>query len=74
MKAAGVSCERSLNVSWSVTYKFGKGSVIIWRCFWFALVGPLANVHDTQDQDRQVDILAEVCTHGWKVGIRRILT
>lgn len=55
------------------THKFGRGSVMIWRCLRIALVSPLANVDGTLDHDEQVNISARICTHGWKVRVKKTL-
>jgi len=40
------------------THKFGKGSVMVWGCFWAGGIGPLATLTGTVDQDKYVDCLA----------------
>jgi hypothetical protein len=41
------------------TVKFGKGSVMVWGCFWAGGVSPLVVVEDTMNQDSYVKILAD---------------
>ena len=41
------------------TTKWGKGSVMIWSCFWAGGFGPLVFCEGNVDQDAYVDILAK---------------
>jgi transposase len=41
------------------TVKFGKGSVMVWGCFWAGGLGPLVVVEETMNQDSYVKILAD---------------
>ena len=41
------------------TTKWGKGSVMIWGCFWAGGFGPLAFVDGSVDQDAYINILAK---------------
>lgn len=50
--------ERYLDQHILHTYKFGKGSVMVWGCFWAGGIGPLKTLTGNIDQDKYVDCLA----------------
>ena len=39
--------------------KFGKGSVMVWGCFWSGGLGPLVTLKGSVDQDKYVDCLSQ---------------
>jgi hypothetical protein len=41
------------------TYKFGKGSVMVWSCFWSGSLGPLVVLDGSIDQDAYINTLAK---------------
>ncbi|CEP14482.1 hypothetical protein, partial, partial [Parasitella parasitica] len=40
------------------THKFGKGSIMLWGCFWYGGIGPLVALMGKIDQDVYVSCLA----------------
>ena len=40
------------------THKFGKGSIMVWGCFWAGGLGPLVTLTGTVNQEKYVDCLA----------------
>ena len=51
--------ERYLDQHILHTYKFGKGSVMVWGCFWAGGIGPLVTLTGNIDQDKYVNCLAD---------------
>ena len=41
------------------TFKFGKGSVMVWGCFWAGGLGPLVTLKGSVDQEKYVNCLSQ---------------
>ncbi|KAG1455442.1 hypothetical protein G6F56_007063 [Rhizopus delemar] len=41
------------------TFKFGKGSVMVWGCFWAGGLGQLMTLKGSVDQDKYVNCLSQ---------------
>ncbi|KAG1443513.1 hypothetical protein G6F56_010648 [Rhizopus delemar] len=58
------------------TFKFGKGSVMVWGCFWAGDLGPSVTLKGSVDQDKYVNYGASCHTGGYtrwwkeKAGIK----
>lgn len=50
--------ERYLDEHILHTHKFGKGSIMVWGCFWFGGIGPLVTMTGTVNQEKYIDCLA----------------
>jgi transposase len=51
--------ERYLEQHILETHKFGKGSIMLWGCFWYGGLGPLVALTGKIDQDAYVNCLAQ---------------
>jgi transposase len=49
--------ERLLDQHVLPTWKFGKGSVMVWGCFWAGGLGPLVTLKGKIDQEKYIDCL-----------------
>jgi transposase len=49
--------ERLLDQHVLPTWKFGKGSVMVWGCFWAGGLGPLVTIEGKVDQEKYIDCL-----------------
>lgn len=49
----------SLDEHIKLVTKFGKGSVMLWGCFWAGGFGPLVFVDGSMNQDAHVNLLAK---------------